>query len=414
MKTSSAFLGITALGVSLLPFGPACSPATIVSDGSGGSTAEPGSGGAAGSAQGGGGAAGSVEGSGGAGSVVIQIGDAASPDPPGPAVPTEDANCGLVPFDVSRKPANLLLVLDRSASMIEHEVTGASGAQVTRAQAAKEAVDTIIAQTESGIAWGLKMFPEGNDAYCVVTADEIDVPLALNNHAAIASVVNADAFDGDGTPTAAAVSAGHGYLRDQVSDDNPKYLILATDGEPSDSDKNQCTGQWAEPDVKTAAVNAVAAAASDGIKTFVIGVNTSSSSNVTLNRLVQAGLTADPPIAADEDVTSSKNTTRHYYAANDSQGLLDALGKIAIQVSDCTFPLSEAPPVPDNVVVKVTDASGQLVRVPVDASHNSGWDYAGTNQRAITVYGSWCEMVKAPTGNNRVSIIFGCPGQVIP
>jgi hypothetical protein len=234
---------------------------------------------------------------------------------------------------VSRKPADLLLVLDRSGSMSEHEVTGASGAQVTRAQAAKEAVDTLVAQTQSGIAWGLKMFPEGNDAYCVVTADQVDVPLTLGNHAAIASVVNADAFDGDGTHTAAAVAAGHAYLRNQVHDDNPKHLILATDGEPSDDDKNQCTGEWAEPDVKTAAVNAVAAAASDAIKTFVIGVNTSASSNVTLNRLVQAGLTADPPITAGEDVSSSKNTTRHYYAANDSQGLLDALGKIAGQVA---------------------------------------------------------------------------------
>jgi hypothetical protein len=404
MKTWSAFLGITALGVSVLPFGATCGPGTIVSDGSGG----------AGPAQASGGAAGAAGGSGGAKSVVIQLADAAAPDPPGPAVPTEDANCGLVPIDVSRRPADLLLVLDRSGSMIKHEVTGASGAQVTRAQAAKEAVDAIIAQTESGIAWGLKMFPEGNDAYCTVTPDAIDVPLALDNHAAIARVVNADAFDGDGTPTAAAVAAAHGYLRDQVHDGNPKYLILATDGEPSDDDKNQCTGEWAEPDIKTAAVNAVAAAASDGIKTFVIGVNTSSSSNVTLNRLVQAGLTADPPIAAGEDVTSSKNTTRHYYAADDSQGLLDALGKIAVQVSDCTFPLGEVPPVPDNVVVKVTDASGQLVRVPVDAGRTAGWDYAGADQRAITVYGSWCEMVKAPTGNNRVSIIFGCPGQVIP
>ncbi len=411
MKTLSAFSGITALAISVFPFGPACSPGTVLSSGSGGSGPGNASGGVAGTTQGGGGSSG---GSNGAEGVSIRLADAAAPVSSDPSLPTEDANCGLVPFDVSRKPADLLLVLDRSGSMSEHEVTGASGAQVTRAQAAKEAVDTIIAKTESGIAWGLKMFPEGNTAYCVVTADKVDVPLALNNHAAIAGVVNADAFDGDGTPTAAAVSAGHGYLRNQVHDDNPKYLILATDGEPSDDDENQCTGQWAEPDVKTAAVNAVAAAASDGIKTFVIGVNTSSSSNVTLNRLVEAGQTADPAIAAGEDVSSSKDTTRHYYAADDSQGLLDALGKIAGQVSDCTFPLGESPPVPDNVVVKVTDASGQLVKVPADPSHSAGWDYAGADRLAITVYGSWCEMVKARTGNNHVSIIFGCPGQIIP
>jgi hypothetical protein len=402
MRHRLAFLDMALLGVGGLALGSACSPANITPSGSGG----------AGTGQGGGGGHTSAV-QGGGGGVVIHLVDATSVSS-GPTLPTEDANCGLVPFDVSRKPADLLLVLDRSGSMSEHEVTGSNGAQVTRAQAAKDAVDTIIAKTEGGIAWGLKMFPEGSSAYCVVTADTVDVPLALGNHAAIAAVVRADAFDGDGTPTAAAVSAGHGYLKHQVHDDNPKYLILATDGEPSDDEKNQCTGQWAEPNVKTAAVNAVAAAAADGIKTFVIGVNTSSSSNVTLNRLVQAGMTADPPIAAGEDVSSSKNTTRHYYAANDSQGLLDALGKIAGQVSDCTFRLTEAPPVVDNVVVKVTDSSGQPVKVPPDTSHSDGWDYAGADHRAITVYGSWCDRVKAPTGNNRVSIIFGCPGQIIP
>jgi hypothetical protein len=400
MKTLSAFVAMMALAALGLSVGLGCSSSEPEMIG----TSGPGAGGAAGATQG----------SGGAGGMSINLADAAALPSTEPSIPTEDANCGLVPFNVARKPADLLLLLDRSGSMSEHKVTGTNGQQVTRAQAAQAALDTIVAKTQSGIAWGLKMFPEGDSAYCVVTADKVDVAIGLDNHEAIAKLVKADAFDGDGTPTAAAVSAGHDYLKNQVHDDNPKYLILATDGEPSDDDKNQCTGKWAEPDVRTAAVNAVAAAASDGIKTFVIGVNTSSSANVTLNRLVEAGKTADPPIAASEDVSSSKNTTRHYFAANDSQGLLDALSKIAGQVSDCTFRLAEPPPVSDNVVVKVTDASGQPVKVPADASHGEGWDYAGADHLAVTVYGSWCDMVKAPTGNNRVSVIFGCPGQVIP
>lgn len=400
MRISSAFFGMAALGVCILQLGPACGTGTDQTVGGGASGSTP-SGGGAGADQGTGGA------------VVIQLADAAPPSSTDPSQPTEDANCGLVPISVARKPADLLLVLDRSGSMREHKVTGANGDQVTRAQAAKDAVDSIVEKTQAGIAWGLKMFPEGDADYCVVTADKVDVGLALDNFAAIAGVVDPDPFDGDGTPTAAAVSAAHDYLKGQVHDDNPKYLILATDGEPSDDDKNQCTGKWAEPDVRTAAVKAVATAASDGIKTFVIGVNTSSSANVTLNRLVQAGQTAAPPIAAGEDVSSSK-AARHYYAANDAQGLLDALGQIAGQVSDCSFHLTQPPPVPSNVVVKVTDTSGQLVKVPADAGHSEGWDYTGDDHLTVTVYGSWCDRVKAPTGSNRVSIIFGCPGQVIP
>jgi predicted 3-demethylubiquinone-9 3-methyltransferase (glyoxalase superfamily) len=257
------------------------------------------------------------------------------------------------------------------------------------------------------------MFPEGNTAYCVVTPDKVDVDLALSNYAKISGVINADAFDGDGTPTAAAVSAADTYLTN-FADSNSKYIVLATDGEPSSDDKNQCTGTFASPDVKTAAVNAVTTAASHGFKTFVIGVNTSSSSNVTLNRLAQAGGTANPPVAAGEDITSSKDTTQHYYAAADSQGLVDSLSKITGQISDCRFSLDTAPPVPDNVVIKVTDASGNLMKVPSDTTHTDGWDYTGPDRLTIEVYGTWCDQVKAPTANNAVSIIFGCKGEVIP
>jgi hypothetical protein len=385
----------------------ACQQGAISNQGNGGSGLAGGAGGEIGPAVGG------VSGS---SSIPLLVPDAGRSDVADPATPTESANCGLIPFDVTRRPADVLLVLDRSASMIEHEVTGLNGQMVTRAQAAKDAVGSIVRETEADILWGLKMFPEGNSAYCVVTPDKVDVTLDLNNYANISKVVNADAFDGDGTPTAAAVSAGANYLKNTVKDGNSKYLILATDGEPSDNDKNQCTGTWASPDVKTAAVNAVAAAAADGIKTYVIGVNTSSSSSsrTTLNRLAQAGKTADPPIAAGEDITSSKNLTEHFYAADDSQGMVTALGKITGQISDCRFPLGKAPGVPDNVVVKVTDASGNLVRVPVDATHSDGWDYTGTDHLTIEIYGSWCGKVKATTANNKVSIIFGCLGQIIP
>jgi Mg-chelatase subunit ChlD len=344
--------------------------------------------------------------------VPLVIPDASTTDGFDPTTPTENSNCGLTSFDVNRRPADLLLVLDRSGSMSEHDVPGINGQSVTRAQAAKDAVNEVIKQTEAGVRWGLKMFPEGSSAYCVVT-DKIDVEVGLNNYAALSAIVNKDSFDGDGTPTAAAVSEAAKYLS-ALNDGNSKYLVLATDGEPSSDSKNQCTGTWAEPDVRSATVNAVAAAAKQGIKTYVIGVNTTSSANATLNRLVQAGQTADPPIATGEDVSSSKNTTQHYYPADDFRGLVESLSKITGQVSDCRFPLDRKPEVPDNVVVKVTDGAGVLVRVPLDSQHSDGWDYADTDLRTIQVYGSWCDKVKAATANNKVSIIFGCKGQIIP
>lgn len=50
----------------------------------------------------------------------------------------------------------------------------------------------------------------------------------------------------------------------------------------------------------------------------------------------------------------------------------------------------------------------------MDSQHNDGWDYTDTDLRSIQVYGSWCDKVRATTANNKVSIIFGCKGQIIP
>jgi hypothetical protein len=344
--------------------------------------------------------------------ILLDVPDAGATDGFDPNTPTEKSNCGLTSYDLNRRLADLLLVLDRSASMIEHDVPGVDGKSVTGAQAAKDAISDVIKQTEAGVRWGLKMFPEGSGAYCVVT-NKIDVEVALNNYAALSGIMLKDPFNGDGTPTAAAISEASKYLS-ALADGNSKYLVLATDGAPTEDTQNQCTGEWAQPDVRTAAVNAVTAAAKQGIKTYVIGFNTTSNANTTLNRLVQAGQTADPPIAAGEDVTSSSNAAQHYYVAKDFRGLLDSLSKITGQVSDCRFPLDKKPEVPDNVVVKVTDGSGNLVRVPMDPQHNDGWDYTDTDLRSIQVYGSWCDKVKATTANNKVSIIFGCKGQIIP
>jgi hypothetical protein len=399
MTITNTFTGLVGIGVvifySACRFGSLCVDRF---DGSGGGS-------------GGGGSTGGAGGNG----IPLNLADGSNADGFDPNLPTETRNCGLTAYDVTIRPADVLLLLDRSDSMNKHEITGLDGQMVTRTQAAKDAVNTIIQQTEKTIAWGLKMFPEGSAEYCVVTPDTVDVEPKLSNYAAISQKIVADNFDGDGTPTAAAVTAGANYLKNVVKDTNPKYLILATDGEPSRDDQNQCTGSWAIPDVKTAAVNAVDAAAKDGIKTYLIGVNTTSSSNVIFNQIVQAGLTPDPPIPAGEDITSTKNTSQHYYSADDASTLLSALGKITGKVSDCRFSLGKNPPlVPDNVVVKVTDSSGTRVRVPVDRIHSNGWDYTGPDQLTIQVYGSWCDKVKAPIANNQVSIIFGCQGQIIP
>ena len=65
------------------------------------------------------------------------------------------APCGMQTFDLKRKPAEILLVLDRSKSMIEDTV--ADG--VTKKwDAALPALKQVIMDSNASVSWGLKVF----------------------------------------------------------------------------------------------------------------------------------------------------------------------------------------------------------------------------------------------------------------
>jgi hypothetical protein len=295
-----------------------------------------------------------------------------------------DLDCGRKTFDVHPKPAEILLVLDRSGSMkdVFDTVTKA-----TRWDTVVPAVNQVVTDTSASVFWGLKTFPEGS-VMCGVT-NKIDVPIAPMNGSNVTGAITSTTPEGDGTPTPQAVNAAVAYLK-TLTDNNPKYLLLATDGEPS------CDGIDATT-IRTQATQAVAAAATAGFHTFVVGVATSTSStaNTVLTQLAQAGLEArnDPnPLAT------------RYYSANTKQEITDSLKQITGVVASCSFDLGGPPPVPDNIAVKVGG-----VKAPQDPA--DGWGYTSPDNSTLTVNGSWCDKVKASP--DPVQIIFACKGDVI-
>ena len=110
--------------------------------------------------------------------------------------------CGLQNFDLKRKPAEILLVLDRSKSMIEDTV--ADG--VTKkwdAVAARRSRRSSWTPTRS-VSWGLKVFPEGEDSACVAASvtNNVVVPMAPMNAAAVVAAHQRPRRPaGNGTPT---------------------------------------------------------------------------------------------------------------------------------------------------------------------------------------------------------------------
>jgi von Willebrand factor type A domain len=324
----------------------------------------------------------SGSGSGGSGMGVpgFELPDASSTPPP---ASKPDASCGFQDYMLERRPAELLMVLDRSGSMREpaNFMTLASKWDET-----VPALNETIMKTAATVSWGMKLFPVGLVACS--TIDGVDVPIAANNAPMMLATIAGTMPLGNGTPTRYAIQKAVAHLK-ATPTNTPRYILLATDGEPNCAD--EMTNALVDPD---GAVEAIRMAAADGFKTFVIGIATQfGDANMTLNRMAEAG---GEPRAGDP----------RYYPVASRAELVNALSLITGKVADCVFPLGKLPPSPDDVAV---DVNG--MRVNRDPTKMNGWDYTANNM-AIQIHGPACEAIK--NANAQVKITFGCPGVVIP
>jgi hypothetical protein len=332
------------------------------------------------------------------------FGDKLKPGDPGTNGSGETA-CALKRFNLDRKPPELMLVLDRSGSMQRDAAGNAPNAPgfmaPTRWDATTSALDAVLHATQAGVAWGLELFPypktttQTDPLACKGDAPPTNQP-AFNAHDAIMGVVNASAppLDIGTTPTRAAIATAVAYLKTRTTP-NPKYLLLATDGEPNEcaNPNNPANARAPTPNLD-ATVAAVQASADAGFPVFVVGLAIGDKADA-MNRLAAAG-------------GRPREGATKFYPANSTAELETALTTIASAISDCTFVLGTAPPVPQDVAVDVGDA-----RVGQDAAHKNGWDFGGPDKKTIVLYGPLCDDVKAGKVRN-AAISWTCPGMPIP
>ena len=135
-----------------------------------------------------------------------------------------------------------------------------------------------------------------------------------------------------------------------VTEPNPKYILLATDGLPN------CTGTTGNNnnDDTPAAIMAVANARTAGIPTFVVGISApAGAANDAMNMMATAG---GLPRAADPQ----------YYPVTSAAELIAAVNALVTIAASCVFPVP-APPTTDGT----TNRSNILVRgdgtnIPMD------------------------------------------------
>ena len=124
------------------------------------------------------------------------------------------------------------------------------------------ALNSGIMATAATVNYGLKFYP--NEGDCGIT-DGVAVPIAANNFGPMNDAI-AMTRPGGNTPTADALASAGRYLM-TLTRPNPRFVLLATDGEPT------CGGGGGTSEAQ-GAINAVTTLATAGIPTFVIGIAT--------------------------------------------------------------------------------------------------------------------------------------------
>ena len=134
----------------------------------------------------------------------------------------------------------------------------------------------MLVQTGGSVLWGLKSYP--TTPKCAVGAAP-EVEIGASSGPVIAAIDAAAPLPGNGTPTAAGVKAATATLRSRATP-NPKYILLATDGQPT------CTVENGPRD----SIAAIAAARAAGLPTFVVGIATAgTAADATLDAMAEAG-----------------------------------------------------------------------------------------------------------------------------
>jgi len=311
-------------------------------------------------------------------------------------------DCGEANVMIPIVTPSIMLVLDKSGSMVadpggkwDHDNDPNTPTQ-TRWQSLHTTVDFIVNTFNNSMNLGMNLFPSKsakavyNEQACVVNA-AVEVPVAPTNASAIlAAMPAADAINLEGgTPSARGVASALAELQ-SINTDQPKFMILVTDGAANcQEDAPSDMALFEEYDTDLPAV--VAEAAGLGINTYVIGIGISN---------VPSGGTQD----GNPDNTNSYDALNEVAIAGgvprpgadkffDTQNQLElqaALEEISMQILNCTIALDPVPVYPDYVEVEVNGMNYGKVQV-TDCATEDGWQFTDETKTSITLCGAACE-----------------------
>jgi len=273
-----------------------------------------------------------------------------------------DLGCGIEELVPDARPANVMLMLDRSESMYEM-IEGR-----TKWEIAASSLREVLPRFEDDVQFGLTLFPgaisacqEGVVAHAVGTATA----------AQISETIDAALPGQGGTPIGDTLE----MLDEFGGLDDPafaQFVLLLSDGSET------CLGH-------PATVAGELYDRAPRIQVYPVG----------FGRRVDDGLLADIARASHTE----SGDARGYYRADDAAELTEVFDGILSSVIQCEFLLDEEAPVPSRVYAFFDETA-----VPRDTTN--GFEYDRDTHR-VTFYGDACTTVR--TGDRRIRVVFGCP-----
>jgi len=346
------------------------------------------SGGAAavgGTGSGGSGSGGTSANGGSGGTVVLTVPDASTTD----VIEVADGDaCADIEFEVTNVVPTVVLLIDRSASMSSEDLDP-NNPGVSRWDGLKTALldpAGAIATLQDQVRFGVVFYAGGNRGDTCPVLDQGGDPATLMPPRTGLLADFTTYFQPldtlPDTPTGESVAATAAELA-AVTDVGPKYIVLATDGEP-----DLCADRQ-EPSGRDRSLAEVTAAFTSGITTFVISVGT----DVALAHLSEIAN------AGQGFPTTDMPAMPRYYQVTTQQALTMAFQDIITGTRSCTLSLN------GEIDPKLADRGEVLLDgKPVPKSDTDGWKVVDGS--TIELVGSACDAIQE--GVHSLSASFPC------
>lgn len=304
-------------------------------------------------------------------------GEAESLDGPTGGSSDDDSipGCGASMFTLEHQPTNVVLVLDKSFSMVDnlwdHDNDGMTPV-VTRWNSLHSSVSFIIDEFDDGLNFGAVLFPSVEvpdnewQTACLVSL-EPDAPVAPNNgEQVLASLPGPDEVElFGGTPTSEGVSTALNHLR-SLDPGLPRAMILITDGAANclaGTSDDAVFNLYDEnlPGLVAEAYN------EEDIPTYVVGID-------IIDGI--ANFPQDNPFERLNEVAIAggfpQPGAEKFHNAQNEEELRSAISQITSQIG-CIIPLDMAPAQPDLLSIFI---DGEEIPFVVSCEDDEqGWNY---------------------------------------